>query len=290
MAARLAYYEVLGLDAPPADRKAVKRAYSKMLKVTRPEDDPDGFMRLRDAHDMALNIITRNAENAAWEAERALYTAQPTENSNSAPAALVSELDASPEPSLTYEDLLPEDTTAPDTSYAIGPTPNLDAPVMFSEPEEPKAPPLIAELNNILDDPHHYNDREKWNILFRKARQLDIDDYVDFEHLLLERILHFHGYYYDNNPLFNTPEKMVQKLSPSIAASLFKTMSWDQVNKQGYHRGQQVEWLERRMQMRKRRPDAVPVPETESGGFGNVWLFLFFIFIGARLLIYFSGG
>jgi len=100
-----------------------------------------------------------------------------------------------------------------------------------------------------LDDPHHYNDREKWNILFRKARQLDIDDYVDFEHLLLERILHFHGYYYDNNPLFNTPEKMVQKLS-----------------------------------------DAVPVPETESGGFGNVWLFLFFIFIGARLLIYFSGG
>jgi len=290
MADRLAYYEVLGLDAPPADRKAVKRAYSKMLKVTRPEDDPDGFMRLRDAHDMALNIITRNAENAAWEAERALYTAQPTENSNSAPAALVSELDASPEPSLTYEDLLPEYTTAPDTSYAIGPTPNLDAPVMFSEPEEPKAPPLIAELNNILDDPHHYNDREKWNILFRKARQLDIDDYVDFEHLLLERILHFHGYYYDNNPLFNTPEKMVQKLSPSIAASLFKTMSWDQVNKQGYHRGQQVEWLERRMQMRKRRPDAVPVPETESGGFGNVWLFLFFIFIGARLLIYFSGG
>jgi len=42
------YFEVLGLDAPPTDRKAVKRAYSKMLKVTRPEDDPEGFMRLRD--------------------------------------------------------------------------------------------------------------------------------------------------------------------------------------------------------------------------------------------------
>ena len=59
MAAYLAYYEILGLEAPPTDRKAVKRAYSKKLKVTRPDDDPDGFMRLRDAYDRALDILAR---------------------------------------------------------------------------------------------------------------------------------------------------------------------------------------------------------------------------------------
>jgi len=38
--AQLSYFEVLGLDGPPQDRKTVKRAYSKQLKATRPEDDP----------------------------------------------------------------------------------------------------------------------------------------------------------------------------------------------------------------------------------------------------------
>ena len=52
------FYEVLGLDAPPKDRRDVKKAYSKKLKVTRPEDDPDGFMRLRDAHDYALKWLS----------------------------------------------------------------------------------------------------------------------------------------------------------------------------------------------------------------------------------------
>ena len=309
MAAHLAYYEVLGLDAPPADRKAVKRAYSKMLKVTRPEDDPDGFMRLRDAHDIALNIVAREAENAAWEAEQALYkakAAEPAANRNTAPNT---DAEGSPESGLTYEDMLSEEAPVsdtgyaigptpsldappnppgqaaePDTTYSIGPTPSFDAPVTFTEPEEPKAPPLIDDINALMDKPKNYNDREKWNILFRKARKLDIDDYVDFEQLLLEKILHFHGYYYDENPLFNTPEKMVQKLTPSIAASLFKTMSWDQVNKQGFYRGQQVEWLERRMQMRKRRPDSVPVPETNSGNSVSIWWILFGLFIAAKIV------
>jgi len=64
------YFEVLGLDAPPTDRKAVKRAYSKMLKITRPEDDPEGFMRLRDAHDYALDIVKWKAEEAAHASQQ----------------------------------------------------------------------------------------------------------------------------------------------------------------------------------------------------------------------------
>ena len=289
MAAHLAYYEVLGLDAPPTDRKAVKRAYSKKLKVTRPEDDPDGFMRLRDAHDLALNILTNQAEHAAWEAQQVTVEREFEQSKPLPEPSPELSFESSGDPGLTYEDMLPppEIVTAPepvsDTSYAIGATPNFDAPVSFHARPEPQVPPLIEDLNAMLGNPILYNDRERWNILFRKARRLDIDDYVDFEQLLLDNILRFHGYF-DDHPHHNAPEKMPQKLAPSIAASLFKTMSWDQVNKHGYYRGQQIEWLERRISLRKRNPDAVPIPQAETGGTGKVWMFLIGFFILVKII------
>ena len=287
MPARQHYFEVLGLDAPPTDRKAVKRAYSKMLKVTRPEDDPDGFMRLRDAHDQALNILRWQAEDAAWNAENEdadavaeISSSQPTELTSAPAPSLKPAAETPSGPGMTYGDMLPPPEPEPvsETSYAIGPTPNFDAPVSIFERAESQAPSLTDELKAILDDPKRYNDRESWNILFRKARQLDIDDYVDFEQSLMDQILNFHGYYEDH-PHHDTPEKMPQKLSPSITASLFKTMSWDQVSKLGYNRGLQIEWLERRMSLRKRGADPVPIPQTNSDGTGKVWMYIIGFFI-----------
>ena len=278
------YFEILGLDAPPNDRKTVKRAYSKMLKVTRPEDDPEGFMRLRDAHDQALNILKWRAEEREWEANHATSKQAPPEQT----AEIIahepnSETKTPAEPSLTYSDMLPEAEPESDTSYSLGPTPNFDAPVTLGEFSEPASKPVIEKLETMLQDPKRYNDREEWNELFRAARQLDIDDYVDFENALLESILRFHGYF-ENHPDYNTPHKMPIKLSPSLAASLFKTMSWDQVNKRGQYRAEQIDWLERRMHMRKRGVDPVPVPETKSVSNVNIWLWLFITFVALKII------
>ena len=49
-------WTVLGLK-PGADRAEIRRAYARLLKTTNPEDDPEGFMRLREAHDAALNQL-----------------------------------------------------------------------------------------------------------------------------------------------------------------------------------------------------------------------------------------
>jgi len=143
VAAYQAYYEVLGLDAPPTDRKAVKRAYSKMLKVTRPEDDPEGFMRLRNAHDTALNIVAREAEEAKWEAEQAKFNAPISQLPESKPQDDKIDDDKT-DNELTYEDMLPEkaphpfeqhsETVPSETGYSIGPTASLDAPL--NTPEE----------------------------------------------------------------------------------------------------------------------------------------------------------
>jgi len=282
---RQQYFEVLGLDAPPADRKAVKRAYSKMLKVTRPEDDPDGFMRLRDAHDQALNILKWRAEDEALRTE----DPSPEPVSNIKPDMALDTTDAieetAPEPGLTYGDMLPafEPEPVSDTSYSIGPTPNFDAPVATFETTISQAEHLIEDLNVMLADSSKYNDREQWNLLFRKARQLDIDDYVDFEQLLMNQILRFHGYF-DEHSQHDTPEKMPQKFSPSITASLFKTMSWDQVSKLGYIRGVQIEWLERRMNVRRRGVDPVPIPDAKSGGNGKLWMYIIGFFILIKII------
>jgi len=49
-------WEILGIESN-VDKKAIKIAYSKLLKITRPDDDPDGFERLHSAYKTALNSV-----------------------------------------------------------------------------------------------------------------------------------------------------------------------------------------------------------------------------------------
>ncbi len=47
-------WEILGID-PSDDERAIKKAYAKGLKKHHPEEDPEGYQRLREAYDAALN-------------------------------------------------------------------------------------------------------------------------------------------------------------------------------------------------------------------------------------------
>ncbi|UMZ09291.1 J domain-containing protein [Pseudomonas sp. MPFS] len=54
-------WTLLGLPAT-SDTRSIKRHYAKLLKQTRPDEDPEGFQRLRDAYEQAL-------EQAHWMTE-----------------------------------------------------------------------------------------------------------------------------------------------------------------------------------------------------------------------------
>lgn len=54
-------WNVLELDRN-ADERSIKRQYAKLLKVNRPDEDPDAFQRLRDAYEQALDQARNRAE------------------------------------------------------------------------------------------------------------------------------------------------------------------------------------------------------------------------------------
>lgn len=53
-------WDILGIE-PTNDIKDIKRAYSKLLKIYHPEDDAEGYQRLREAYDLAMKLAKRNS-------------------------------------------------------------------------------------------------------------------------------------------------------------------------------------------------------------------------------------
>ena len=60
-------WNILGLRSDTADEKQVRSAYARLLKVHRPDQDPEGFQRLRTAYEQALEWLKFRAINELEE-------------------------------------------------------------------------------------------------------------------------------------------------------------------------------------------------------------------------------
>ncbi|WNW10347.1 DnaJ domain-containing protein [Pseudomonas sp. DTU_2021_1001937_2_SI_NGA_ILE_001] len=65
-------WEILGVAAD-ADERQIKRAYARLLKTHRPDEDPQAFQRLREAYERALDQARWRAEHGDFEESETFF-------------------------------------------------------------------------------------------------------------------------------------------------------------------------------------------------------------------------
>jgi len=151
----------LGIDLDASPDQA-RRAYLRLLKTRKPEVDPQGFMRLREAYDLAKRHVEMHAtlrrimEGGADPAEAPpIRPARAPETSGPAPAASgLAPAASGPAPEASG----PAPAASGPEPAASGPEPEAseEGPAPSAEPEIPpaaaEAPPAEAEIPSAEDD------------------------------------------------------------------------------------------------------------------------------------------
>jgi len=156
-------WQILGLSED-ADKKAVKSAYAKRLKKTRPDDDPEGFQRLHAAYKRASQLAKKSAPKQTSETS---FAATPTANEQAntifPPSTIVSESTTqNPEspPSISPE--LDGSKTESAISSSISPEQTENSPPNFQSNSQ-SSQKHNYQPNTIFDDQphihHHKNDQ-----------------------------------------------------------------------------------------------------------------------------------
>lgn len=65
----MSIWQTLGIE-PTHDIAAIKKAYAGKLKLHHPEDDPEGYQRLREAYDQAVKLAKQQNKRAMGRSER----------------------------------------------------------------------------------------------------------------------------------------------------------------------------------------------------------------------------
>lgn len=199
-------WEVLGLDGPTDDQRAIKKAYAKKLRTTRPDDDPEGFMALREA------------------LEQATYYAQYP----------------SDDPQL--DDIITVDVQAATDSEPVETA--FEKPTEPETLPKPPTPTIIDDVQTLMQDPFGRADIKRWTALFNDRRLEGIDEALDFEENFRSYLLDLLGYY-DGAEERHNQNRKPRLLSTRVGNHIYTSMGWRDLQGRPFYVQDQLEWLRR---------------------------------------------
>ena len=202
-------WKTLGLDGPTKDLKAIKRAYAAKLKTTRPEEDPEGFMALRDALDAAKRYAefqNRNDDNIIRP--DVIAPTRPPHEIEITPVSVATKN--------TADDL---------------------------QDDGPKADEVMIAVEVVLSAPSKIHDPKAWLTALEGTADLDIEEYDRFEFLLTDRLLDVYDYH---NLAFAKRKRFAKKqrhITPEALKAVYRHMGWNKEIQRPERLQEPLTWL-----------------------------------------------
>jgi len=218
----LTFWTTLGIE-PTTDRKAVKKAYSVLLKSCRPDQDPEGYQVLRAAFDEATAYCRQHrdrAEAPEVEPSHRSLTDELTHDDGLAEASSRA-LNADAGPDETY--FVPTAEPAHDES-SLGGAKHLAEQRAFDAANQ--------AYQQLFDNGEHGATMDVFNLLVHSQALLNLKTRSIFEAKCLETLV-------------NWPDDIAYPLA--LVAGAAAEFQWFSSQQRDYYSSQQVAYLEARV-------------------------------------------
>lgn len=243
-------WEVLGLDGPTDDLKAIKRAYAKKLRVTRPDDDPEGFMALRDALEHAKYEAQFHV--GAQDNDLGNAVIDPASNANLTENHIVDVHGFTPMPE---DKLIPLSHRSQDNEEAA----------LEDEDAAGRNPAEKTDVEQVMDaviallaDPFGRAELSRWQTLLDDPRLDGIDAAIDFEDYFRCYLLDEFGYFDGNTEKSNQARKR-PLITTRIGTYIFTKMGWREKEGRPLYMQDQLDWLRRDLDVINRNKPEVQI-------------------------------